>query len=105
MIVQIYAATSVDEAMTMAHLGVDHIGFVAGEYGEVHAELTMAEARAIVEALRGEAVSSALTMATDVAEILQMAEAVQPDNIHISSDTELWGWRLCSDCVKPCRLI
>jgi len=91
MIVQIYAVTSVAEALQMARLGVDQIGFVAGDYGEVHGELTFAQARAIAEALRGKATSSALTMSTDVAEILRMAAAVQPDIIHISSDTEAVG--------------
>lgn len=88
MIVQIYAATSIADALHMAGLGVDQIGFVAGDYGEVHAELTFSEARAMVEALRGQATTSALTMSTDVAAILRMAEAVQPDIVHISSDTE-----------------
>ncbi len=91
MIVQIYAATSVDDALTMVKLGVDQIGFVAGDYGEVHAELSFAQARTITDALRDKAVSSALTMSVDIAEILRMAEAVQPDIIHISSDTEAVG--------------
>lgn len=91
MIVQIYAATSVADALKMVELGVDQVGFVAGDYGEVHGELTFAAARSIVEALRGRAVSSALTMSTDIAEIRRMAEAVQPDIIHISSDTEAVG--------------
>ncbi len=75
----------------MAALGVDQIGFIAGDYGEVHAELTFNQARAITEALKGQAVSSALTMSTDVAEILWMAQAVQPDILHISSDTAAVG--------------
>jgi len=87
MIVQIYAATSIDDALQMAELGVDQIGFVAGDYGQVHAELTFGRARSIVEALHGKATSSALTMSTDIAEIARMAQAVQPDIIHISSDT------------------
>jgi phosphoribosylanthranilate isomerase len=88
MIVQIYAATTVADALHMARMGVDNIGFVAGDYGEVYGELTFAQAGAIAEALKGKAASSALTMSTDVAEILRMAAAVQPDIIHISSDTE-----------------
>lgn len=91
MIVQIYAATSVVDALKMVELGVDQVGFVAGDYGEVFGELTFAQARAIADAIRGRATSSALTMSTDVAEIERMAEAVQPDIIHISSDTEAVG--------------
>ncbi len=88
MIVQIYAATSVAEALKLVELGVDQIGFVAGDYGEVHAELTFSQARAIAEALKGRATSSALTMSTDPDEIVRMAQAVQPDIVHISSDTD-----------------
>ena len=91
MIVQIYAVTSVAQALKMVELGVDHVGFVAGDYGEVHAELTFTQARAIAEALKGQAVSVALTMSTDVAEIERMARVVQPDIIHISSDTDAVG--------------
>ncbi|MCB0164151.1 MAG: phosphoribosylanthranilate isomerase [Anaerolineae bacterium] len=91
MIVQIYAATSVADALKMVELGVDQVGFIAGDYGEVHAELTFSEARGIVEALRGKAMSSALTMSTDLAEIVRMIKAVQPDMVHISSDTEAVG--------------
>jgi phosphoribosylanthranilate isomerase len=88
LIVQIYSATSVDMARQLAELGVDHIGFVAGVHGAVHNELPLERARAIADALRGMAVSSALTMSTDVAEIARMAEAVRPDIVHISTDTE-----------------
>lgn len=88
MIVQIYSARSAAEALSMADLGVDHVGFVAGVYGIVGSELRFDEARAIAEALRGKAKSSALTMSTDPHEILRMAEAVRPDIIHISTDTE-----------------
>ena len=75
----------------MVDLGVDQVGFIAGDYGEVHAELTFAAAREIVEALRGKAVSSALTMSIDIDEIRRMIKAVQPDIVHISSDTDAVG--------------
>ncbi|HEY7831997.1 MAG TPA: phosphoribosylanthranilate isomerase [Ktedonobacterales bacterium] len=91
MIVQIYAVTSVAEALQLATLGVDQIGFIAGEYGEVPGELSFERARAIADALSGRALSSALTMSTDVAEIERMAAAVRPAIVHISSDTEAVG--------------
>jgi phosphoribosylanthranilate isomerase len=72
----------------LARLGVDQVGFVAGDYGEVHAELTFAQAGVIAQALRGQTLASALTMSTEPAEILRMVEAVQPDVVHISSDVE-----------------
>ncbi|MGI8686950.1 MAG: phosphoribosylanthranilate isomerase [Thermomicrobiales bacterium] len=91
MIVQIYSVTSVADALSLAALGVDHIGFVAGVYGEVKSEFPFDQARAIADALRGRAKASALTMSTDPAEILRMAEAVRPDIVHISTDTDAVG--------------
>ena len=67
-------------------MGVDHIGFIAGRYGLVHGELTFAEARRMADALHGQAQRVALTMATRVDEILHMAESVEPDLIHISTN-------------------
>ncbi len=86
LIVQIYAFTDQEEARQAALWGVDHIGFVAGEYGLVHGELSFADARRLVDALPEGTVSVALTMATEVEEILRMAEAVRPQVVHISTD-------------------
>jgi phosphoribosylanthranilate isomerase len=86
--IQIYAFTKPHEAAAAAQMGVDHIGFVAGKYGLVPGELTFAEARAVVESLPPGTVASALTMSTDIEEILRMASAVQPDIVHISTDVE-----------------
>lgn len=88
MIIQIYAFTVLDEAIAAAEIGVDHIGFVAGKYNLVPGELSFREARAIRDALPSKTKAVALTMATDVTEILRMAEAVQPYILHISSDVE-----------------
>lgn len=86
MIVQIYAFTEAQEALRAFDLGVDHIGFVAGQYGIVHGELSFGKARSIADALPDGARSCALTMATEVDEILRMAEVVRPDIIHVSTD-------------------
>lgn len=88
MIIQIYAFTVVREAVEAARLGVDQIGFVAGRYDLVPGELSFNEARAIQDALPNETAAVALTMATEVDEILRMAEAVNPDIVHISTDVE-----------------
>ncbi len=89
MIVQIYAATSVADAETMVTLGVDRVGFIAGVYDEVPAELTFAQAREITDAVRGDALVSALTMSVDLDEICRMVDAVRPDIVHISTDTHV----------------
>lgn len=88
MIIQIYAFTVVREAVEAAQLGVDQIGFVAGRYDLVPGELSFTEARTIRDALPKETTAVALTMATEVDEILRMAEAVNPDIVHISTDVE-----------------
>ena len=91
MIIQIYAFTDPETAVAAVNLGVNHIGFVAGKYDQVPAELSFKEAAEIVKALPDGAVSSALTMSGDVNEILRMVAAVKPDIVHISSDVELVG--------------
>ena len=91
MLIQIYAFTDPETAVRAAFLGVDQIGFVAGEYGQVFGELSFERAREIVTALPEGTVSVALTMSDDVDEILRMADAIQPNIIHISSDMELVG--------------
>jgi phosphoribosylanthranilate isomerase len=88
MIIQIYAFTIIEQALEAAALGVDQVGFIAGDYGLVPAELSFKEAARMAASLRGKATSVGLTMATDVDEILRMADIVQPDIIHISTDPE-----------------
>lgn len=88
MIIQIYAFTVIAEALAAAEIGVDHIGFVAGKYDLVPGELSFLEAQTLREALPSQTKAVALTMATDTTEILRMAEAVQPDILHISTDVE-----------------
>ena len=90
-IIQVYAFTDVATAIKAVELGVDHIGFVAGKYGEVPAELTFKEAREITAALPPRATAVALTMATDVDEIMNMVNAVKPAIVHISSDLNCVG--------------
>lgn len=89
MIIQIYAFTDPKTAVSAVNLGVDHIGFVAGKYNEVPAELSFEQAREIVDALPVKATAVALTMSKDVDEILRMVAAVQPHIVHISSDLEV----------------
>ena len=93
MIIQIYAFTQVDQAVAAAEMGVDHIGFIAGDYGLVSGELSFKEARRLAQSLPSHTVRVALTMAVQVDEILRMAEAVEPDIIHISTDLEDVGMR------------
>ena len=81
-------------------MGVDHIGFVAGRYGLVHGELTFKQARRLVDALHGQTRRVALTMATELDEILHMAESVAPDIIHISTDPDAVGFAAMGELKK-----
>ncbi len=77
MIIQIYAFTDIAQAVEAAEMGVDHIGFIAGDYGLVSGELSFTEARRLAQALPPHTVRVALTMAVQVDEILRMADAVR----------------------------
>ena len=88
MIIQIYAFTDPKEAAAAVEMGVDNVGFIAGKYGEVFAELTFDEAREIARAIPAQGTSTAITMSVDVDEILRMAAHVQPDIVHISSEVD-----------------
>jgi len=91
MIIQIYAFTRIEDAVQAAAAGVDQIGFVAGDYGIVHGELDFEVASRLAREVVPPAQSVALTMSTDVNEILRMAETVRPDIVHISSETDAVG--------------
>lgn len=88
MIIQIYAFTKIEQALEAAHIGVDHIGFVAGDYGIVPGELTYEFASSLASALPANCKSIALTMAKDVETILRMVDIVKPNIVHISTDLD-----------------
>jgi phosphoribosylanthranilate isomerase len=59
--IQIYTMQTAEEARQVAALGVDHLGITPGEYG-LPGEVDFATARAITDAVRGLAISVALTV-------------------------------------------
>lgn len=88
MIVQIYSLISVEDAVAVARLGAEHIGVVVGKHKLVADEQTYDRARTIFAALPPHTVKVALSMSTDVEEIIEMAEAVRPDIVHVSVDVD-----------------
>jgi phosphoribosylanthranilate isomerase len=100
MIIQIYAFTRIEDVHAAVSAGVDHIGFVAGEYGIVHGELNFKAAAEMAREVEKPAQSVALTMATDVREILRMADAVRPDILHVSTETDLVGFDRMAELRK-----
>lgn len=80
--VQIYTMQSVEEALNVIGLGVDHIGLTPSMIG-LPGEIDFWTAREIIEAVEGTAVCVALTVEEDEKEIIRMARAVQPDILHL----------------------
>ena len=80
--VQIYTAQTVDEALGLASLGVDHVGLTPSDIG-LPGEIDDAHARDIRDALVGRARSVALSVATDLSPIFEMVAAVRPDILHL----------------------
>ena len=80
--VQIYTMQSVDEALEVASLGVDHLGITPSSIG-LPGEIDYDTAREIVEAVGKSAVCVALTVESSLDEIENMVLAVQPDILHL----------------------
>jgi phosphoribosylanthranilate isomerase len=82
MIVQIYTAQSVEEALALAGAGVDHIGLTPPQ-GGLPGEISLSNMRAIVDAIGERARCVALTIHTDAAAIVEMVNVVQPAILHL----------------------
>ncbi len=82
MIVQIYTIQSVDEARAVIATGVNHIGVTPSERG-LPGEISIEQARAIVAAAKGSALTVALSVEPDPDAIIRMVVAVQPDVLHL----------------------
>ena len=87
MIVQIYSLTHPDDVRALVELGVDHIGLAPAGQG-LRSELGVEECRALFDLLPSHVLGAALTVRTELDAIVAMAEAVNPDIVHICSATE-----------------
>lgn len=79
---QIYTMQTAEEARALAEAGVDHLGITPSQLG-LPGEVDLATAQAIMAAIRGRAVGVALSVASDLDEIVAMTEAVRPDILHL----------------------
>lgn len=86
MIVQIYTAQSAEEAFRLAQRGVDYVGLTPTTIG-LPGQISESTASEAVRALKGHAVSVALSVSSDVDEIERMAKAVKPDVLHLCGVT------------------
>ncbi|MBN2305261.1 MAG: phosphoribosylanthranilate isomerase, partial [Anaerolineae bacterium] len=82
MTVQIYTMQTPDEARAVVALGVDHIGVTPSTLG-LPGEIDLRTARAICDAVRGQAVTVALSVSGDLDDIAAMVRDVRPDIVHL----------------------
>lgn len=87
MIIQIYTAQTVYEALALARIGVDHVGVTIADRG-LPGEVDLGTGREIVEALRGVAISVALTVDTNPLAVEVFVGAVRPDLLHLCGSTD-----------------
>lgn len=87
MITQIYTMQSLEEARAIIKAGIDHIGITPGE-NNLPGEVSYEEAYRIFQAVKGQVTRAALTVSTDIDEIVKMVNAVQPDILHICGPSD-----------------
>jgi len=83
--VQIYALTSVQDAIDTVDAGANLIGVVAENDGEVVEDCTAEQARAIFAAVEDRATTIALSLGTDVERIARMVAATRPGILHLAA--------------------
>ena len=83
--VQIYAMTSVRDAIDTVDAGADLIGVVAENDGQVIEDCTAEQARAILAAVEDRATTIALSLGTDVERIAHMVEVTRPRILHLAA--------------------
>lgn len=100
--IQIYEHMHLDDVRASVQAGVDFIGIKPGQTGARPGEVSFAHARSLFELVpRGEGYfCNALTLSTDVTEIVDLAAAVSPDLLHLSGDIA----KTPSDLVAEIRI-
>jgi phosphoribosylanthranilate isomerase len=83
-LVQIYEIQTPEEALTMARLGVDHIGVLVGD-GRFPRELSPARAKEIFAAVPPGAKGVALTLSEDPEEVVRVIAETRPDIVQLQA--------------------
>ena len=84
--VQIYSHRSPEEVAMSAAAGVDFLGFVPGAHGRLKFEMPYEDVRALMAQVPPHHMAVALTVAYDVAEIVETVQAVRPHVLHLSGE-------------------
>lgn len=80
--IQIYTMQTAEEALSVAGLGVHHIGVTPADLG-LPGEVALERATEICDAVRGSATSVALSVESDLPVIEHMVRTVRPDVLHL----------------------
>jgi phosphoribosylanthranilate isomerase len=80
--IQIYTMQTVEEALAVAGLGVNHVGVTPADLG-LPGEVDLTRAAEICGAVSGVATSVALSVDADLQTIGRMVRSVQPDVLHL----------------------
>jgi len=83
--IQIYALTSVADAIDTVRAGADLIGVVTDNDGLVVEDRTSAQAREIFAAVESRALTIALSLGTDVERIARMLDFTRPQILHLAA--------------------
>ncbi|MFB6198040.1 MAG: hypothetical protein ABEI52_07210 [Halobacteriaceae archaeon] len=86
MIVQIYSLTTPEDVKGCIDAGVDHLGVAAADQN-LPASISNERARELFRLVPDDHKTVALTVSTDLEEIVNYANATNPDILHICSDT------------------
>jgi phosphoribosylanthranilate isomerase len=97
--IQIYTMQTVEEALAVAAVGVDHVGVTPADLG-LPGEVDLARAAEISEALRGAATSVALSVDADLQSIERMVRTVRPDVLHLCGAPGIVGPDAVADLRK-----
>lgn len=82
--IQIYTIQSVEEALELADLGVDHIGVTPASRG-LPGEIDIKTAYSICTSVKDSLVTVALSVESDINLILSMVKEVKPQILHLCS--------------------
>ena len=82
--IQIYTIQSVEEALELADLGVDHIGVTPASRG-LPGEIDIKTAYSICKSVKDSLVTVALSVESDINLILSMVKEVKPQILHLCS--------------------
>jgi phosphoribosylanthranilate isomerase len=101
MLVQIYEASSPEEARALADLGVDHIGVLVGD-GTFPRERSVDQARLIFSAIPASSKGLALLLSADVRLIEHIISELKPAIMHLGASTDLLTSSAVQQLKKRC---